>query len=158
MGSHYKGTAKEVRALSAFINLSRAMSSLETRLMPSLNSSGLTDSQFGTLEALLHLGPLCQAEIGKKILRSGGNITLVVDNLAKARLVRRRRDSRDRRFVTVFLTTKGRKLIGRVVPRQVKRIVREMGNLTPTEQETLRQLCRKLGKGGDKTSRKGDHK
>ena len=44
----------------------------------------MTVSQFGVLEALHHLGPLRQGEISAKLLRSGGNITLVVDNLEGA--------------------------------------------------------------------------
>ncbi len=44
---------------------------------------GLTESQFGVLDSLFHLGPMKQKEIGKKILKSGGNITMVINNLEK---------------------------------------------------------------------------
>ena len=51
----------------------------------------LTISQFGVLEALYHKGPLCQRDIAAKILKSTGNITMVIDNLEKRELVRRER-------------------------------------------------------------------
>lgn len=50
------------------------------------------------LEALYHKGPLCKRDIAAKILKSTGNITLLIDNLEKNGLVRRERDNEDRRF------------------------------------------------------------
>ena len=49
----------------------------------------LTAPQFGVLEALYHLGPLCQKDLAAKILKSSGNMTMVIDNLEKRDLVRR---------------------------------------------------------------------
>ena len=64
MPSHYKGAENEVRALNAFINLMRASDSLAARGALLLESQGLTHGQFGTMEALFHLGPLCQRALG----------------------------------------------------------------------------------------------
>jgi CDGSH-type Zn-finger protein len=43
------------------------------------------------------------------------------------------------------LTTKGRKLISGTFPRHAAKIIEEMGVLSSAEQETLGNLCRKLG-------------
>jgi MarR family 2-MHQ and catechol resistance regulon transcriptional repressor len=99
------------------------------------------------LEALLHLGPLCQRDLGEKLLRSGGNIVMVVDNLEKRGVVERKRGKQDRRFVTVRLTGKGRRLIARIFPCHVAVLVKEMGALSASEQEKLGHLCRRLGRG-----------
>jgi MarR family 2-MHQ and catechol resistance regulon transcriptional repressor len=147
MGTHYRGTKDEVRALNAFIKLVRAADSVGARLKDSPAEAGLTDGQFGALEALYHLGPLHQRELGAKLLRSGGNVTMVVDNLEKCGLVRRERGVEDRRFVTVHLTDAGRRLIARLFPRHAARVTAEMSVLTPAEQDELGRLCRKLGKG-----------
>jgi len=104
--------------------------------------------QFGVLEALLHLGPMTQCVLGEKLLRSGGNITLVIDNLEKHGLVRRERQTEDRRTIVIHLTPKGMRLIKRVFPAHAKMILKEMSQLEPKEQEDLRRLCRKLGTGG----------
>jgi MarR family transcriptional regulator, 2-MHQ and catechol-resistance regulon repressor len=145
MATHYRGSASEKAALDAYIKLMRAADSVTTRLDPLMRAADLTVGQFGTLEALFHLGPLCQRDLGRKLLRSGGNITVVVGNLARRGLVRRTRGPRDRRFVTVTLTDKGRRLIGGLFPRHVQHVVREMGALTLVEQAELARLCRQLG-------------
>lgn len=147
MPTHYKGSAKAVRALNAFINLARASDSLMARMSLQLESEGLTAGQFGVLEALLHLGSMCQKTLAEKLLRSGGNITLVVDNLEKHGWVRRERQKDDRRKIVIHLTTEGRRVVSELVPRHVEAIVKEMGRLDRREQEALRQICRKLGRG-----------
>ncbi|MBT4501581.1 MAG: MarR family transcriptional regulator [Gemmatimonadetes bacterium] len=146
MGTHFNGTEREVRALDAYIKLLRATESVVARLSHQLrDENGLTVSQFGALEALLHLGPMSQRDLGTKLLKSSGNITMVVDNLEKRDLVERRREGNDRRVVTVHLTPKGRQLIVEVFPRHATLISDELEILTPEEQETLGRLCRKLG-------------
>ena len=102
-------------------------------------------SQFGVLEAIYHVGPLSQAELAKKILKSTGNITMVIDNLEKRGLVRRERKEGDRRYYAVQLTPEGKKLISSIFPRHAGKIVETMNILTKAEQETLGQLCKKLG-------------
>ena len=146
MLTYYQGTAKERRALGAYIKLLRAADSVRNRAMDHLSGSGLTPSQFGTLETLLHRGPLCQKDIASKLLVSGGNITMVIDNLEKRGLVVRRRSRDDRRYITVTLTASGRHLISGVFPRHVARVVEELSVLTPAEQDILGNLCRCLGK------------
>lgn len=145
MPTHYRGTETEVRALNALINLARALDSLGARLGVELQESGLTPPQFGVLETVYHLGPMCQIELGRKLLRSGGNITVVVGNLQKRGLIRRERLTGDRRMVGVYLTADGREMIEQLFPKHVAALVRQFSVLEPEEQETLRRLCKKLG-------------
>jgi len=145
VGTHYAGSEEEVRALNAFIKLTRATESLNAAMNSLLSDAGLTVSQFGTLEVLYHLGPLCQSQIGDKILKSGGNMTLVIDNLEKRGLVRRERDAHDRRQITVHLTEAGRHLIADYLPQHVAVITELLGALSPQEQEQLGALCKTLG-------------
>jgi MarR family 2-MHQ and catechol resistance regulon transcriptional repressor len=147
--THFKGDSGTKRALNALINLSRASNSVQTRLSVGLDRHGITTSQLGILEALFHLGPMCQRALGDKLLRSGGNITMVIDNLEKHGLVQRVRQEDDRRMIVIHLTSPGRKLISRVLPQHAKEVVKEMSRLTASEQEELRRLCRKLGRGGE---------
>jgi MarR family 2-MHQ and catechol resistance regulon transcriptional repressor len=110
-----------------------------------MSAAGLTISQFGVLEALHHKGPLCQRDIAAKILKSTGNITLVIDNLEKQELVKRERTSEDRRYLTIRLTGKGEALIGTVFADVEAAIIAEMNALSQDEQEMLGRLCKKLG-------------
>ncbi len=143
--SSYRGTPDELRALNAYVKLMRASESVSARTQRHLSDAGLTVSQFGVLEALYHLGPLSQAELAKKILKSSGNITMVIDNLEKRDLVKRERRQEDRRFYAIRMTPQGKKLIKGIFPAHAGRIVEAMNALTKTEQETLGNLCRKLG-------------
>jgi MarR family 2-MHQ and catechol resistance regulon transcriptional repressor len=146
MPTHYSGTAEETRALDAWIKLSRAADAFGARLAQHGALGDLTISQFGALEALLHLGPLRQGEIGAKLLRSGSDITMVIDNLERRGLVTRQRDPADRRAVIVTLTEAGRSRIEGVFPCHVAAVVEAMSVLAPDEQEMLGRLCKKLGR------------
>ncbi len=146
MGTHYKGSEKEVRALDAYIKLVRVTESIVARLGHQLRAQhDLTLSQFGALESLLHLGDMSQGELGRKLLKSSGNITMVVDNLEKRDLVQRCRDTGDRRVVMVRLTAAGRQLIAGIFPAHAQAITEEMGHLSKDEQTKLAALCKKLG-------------
>ena len=146
MPTRYKGTTREIAALDAFIKLNRSVNAVQARLLPPLQKEfGLTESQIAVLEATFHLGPLPQGELCRKILRSGSNVTTVVDNLERAGLVRRERDAEDRRIQIVHLTEAGRDLLVRALPVHVKRITRTMSALEPEEQRELGRLCKKLG-------------
>lgn len=146
MGSRHDGSAKEQLALSAFINLTRAANSLTARQQRRVADDGITLTQFGVLEALYHVGPLAQKQLGDKLLKTSGNMTMVVDNLEKRGLVTRNRRSDDRRYVRIQLTPAGRRLIKRLLPEHLSEIVKEMSILTEEELDTLRNMCRVLGK------------
>lgn len=155
MGSRHRGSEEEVLALNAFIKLERAAESVATRVHAHLAMENLTVSQFGVLECVFHLGPLCQRDIGQKLLKSGGNITMVVNNLEKRGLVRRERSSENRKFVSVDLTEEGRSVIRRVFPRHVAAVLKEVGVLPAPDQVVLARLCKAVGRptGSDPSSR-----
>jgi MarR family 2-MHQ and catechol resistance regulon transcriptional repressor len=145
MGTHYKGEKEDQLTLNAFIKLMRATNSINSRLNTHLSEVDLTVSQFGTLEAVYHLGPLNQKTLGEKLLKSGGNITLVIDNLEKCDLVERKRDPEDRRAMLINLTPKGEEFIADFFPKHLKHIRKEFAVLTSKEKEQLAKICKKLG-------------
>ena len=140
----YAGTPRERLALRTFVKLLRTANGLSARLNRPLAEAGLTESQFGVLEALLHLGPLHQRELAEKILRTNGNVTLVVDHLEKRGLVRRERGSADRRYIKVHLTHPGETLVKGLFPAHAARLAEELSVLTEEEQHELGRLCRRL--------------
>jgi MarR family 2-MHQ and catechol resistance regulon transcriptional repressor len=146
MPTRYKGTPDEVLALDTIIKLSRSLNSVQARLTPQLQKEfGITESQFGVLEALLHLGPMPLGQLCHKILRSGSNLTTIVDNLERDGLVTRVRDEGDRRVQIAELTEKGREVIARAFPVHASRVTSLMSTLTDEEQRELGRICRKLG-------------
>ena len=147
MPTHYEGTPDEVLALDTYIKLSRAIESIDARLLRQHTLDGLTITQFGVLEVLYHLGSLSQTGIGAKLLKSGGNITLVIDNLEKHGLVKRRRCESDRRIMWVDLTPQGRAKIEAILPVHVAAISAELSILQDDELLELGRLLRKVGRG-----------
>jgi DNA-binding MarR family transcriptional regulator len=75
-------------------------------------------------------------------------VTYVISHLEKRGWVRRERVKDDRRKLLVRLTPAGKKVVQDALPGHVQAIVREFSRLSLDEQETLRRLCRKLGRGG----------
>jgi MarR family 2-MHQ and catechol resistance regulon transcriptional repressor len=146
MGTHYQGSKKEQRTLNAFIKLMRASESINNRLNRHLaEEADLTVTQFGVLEALYHLGPLNQKTLGEKLLKSGGNITLVIDNLEKRNFVERQQDPNDRRAMLIHLTKEGESFIASFFPKHLENIKNEFSVLKEKEKEELARLCKKLG-------------
>jgi MarR family 2-MHQ and catechol resistance regulon transcriptional repressor len=147
MPTHFAGTRPERRTLDTFVKLTRCTDSLLARIAARETIGDLTFSQFAVLEALYHLGPMTAGEVSQKILKSGSNLTTVIDNLERDDLVRRERDKNDRRVVNVHLTEAGTSKIEAVLPGHVSALVDEFSILSASEQETLGRLCKKLGKG-----------
>lgn len=147
MPTHFTGSRAEMRTLDTFIKLTRCTNSILARLAERQTVSDLTYSQFAVLEALHHLGSMTQGEISSKILKSTSNLTTVIDNLERDGLVRRERDTTDRRVIHVHLTEAGKAKIEAVLPNHVAALVQEFSVLSANEQETLGELCKKLGKG-----------
>lgn len=135
-------------ALGTFVKLRRAANTLTARLNPVLlRQHRLSESQFGVLEALWHLGPMPQARLCEKLLVSGSNLTTVIDNLEKRGLVRRDDNPDDRRAHLVRLSEKGRALVAATFPDHAARIRDLLGVLSAADQKQLGRLCRALGRG-----------
>ncbi len=134
-------------ALGAYVKLLRASRAVLTRVEPRLAAHGLTPTQLGVLEALLHKGPLSPGELSRKVLTSPGNMTDVIDKLAARDLVARQRDRGDRRHVRIDLTACGRALISELFPAHAADIAAAMAGLSECELELLGTLLRRLGQG-----------
>jgi MarR family 2-MHQ and catechol resistance regulon transcriptional repressor len=88
----------------------------------------------------LPLGELCQ-----KQLVSGGNMTVVVDNLERDGLVQRIPSPNDRRVIVVRLTAKGKKLFDKIFPQHARYVTELVSVLTDEDQDRLAALLKKLG-------------
>ena len=108
--------------LKALIALSRCTQNVHKREYKTIKEGGLTVSQFAVLEILYHKGDLKVCEIIDKILSTGGNMTVVIDNLVKENLVKRCTDPKDRRVNLISITEEGRNLISDIFPKHLENI------------------------------------
>jgi MarR family 2-MHQ and catechol resistance regulon transcriptional repressor len=132
-------------ALDAYVKLLRASRAVLARVEPRLTAAGLTTTQFGVLEAILHKGPLSQRDLSLKVLTSPGNMTDLIDKLESRGLARRVRQKADRRAVRVELTSAGMALIEPLFAAHAGDIDAAMAGLDGTELRQLGALLRKLG-------------
>src|SRR6267143_2327859 len=139
---------QDTSGVHVWLVLGKAFRALAAHAGESLNESrtGLGDSDFRVLEALLHKGPLPVNTIGPKVWLTPGSISVAVDRLVKKGLVARKERSQDRRVRQVELTGKGRALIVRGFREHATAMEKAMRVLSKKERLTLQRLLKKLGK------------
>ena len=132
-------------ALGMWVKLARASATFGRLTNVDIQSYGLTQPQFSVIEALGHLGPMKMGSFCSKLLTSGGNITVVIDNLEKEGLVERVACPGDRRATNVQLTSKGQKLFNDIFEKHAQFVAKLASVLSEQEQMQLSNLLRKLG-------------
>ncbi len=132
------------KQVETYHRLQRISGVLEHAVARSFASQGLTSSQFNTLRLLAEQGPLAQRDIADQLLKTGGNVTLVVDNLSARSLVERNRDTVDRRVIYVSLTEQGRKVFHELCPAHIKLVHAAIGVLSESELNTLIKILEVL--------------
>ncbi|MCF7808935.1 MAG: MarR family transcriptional regulator [Candidatus Marinimicrobia bacterium] len=145
MGTHYKGSQRENLVLDTWIKLSRAKNTLDTTMRHNVEAQGLTLSQFGVLEVLLHLGPLAVKDIGGKLLMTPANLVTIIDNLVKQDLVQRMPSELDRRSTIIHLTSKGNGQIQSVFENHLNELMQCFSSLDDSQLLTLGSLAKDLG-------------
>lgn len=100
----------EIPEVIAYEGLVRASDFAVLTVSRGLHNYGLTPTQFEVMKMLRILGPQSQRELAGLLFKTGGNISLVIDNLERSDLVVRIRQEKDRRQVYVQLTVKGERL------------------------------------------------
>lgn len=132
--------------LGTYLKLHRAWVSLTARLAPVLAEFDLTLSQFSVLEALHNFGAIRQCEVSDKIMKSDGNVTMVIKNLERMELVSRKRLTKKHRDLTVFLTPAGGRVTVAAFQAFKEALEKELSVLTPEEKATLGKLSKRLGR------------
>jgi DNA-binding MarR family transcriptional regulator len=106
---------------------------------------GLTMEQFTVLAAMKYIGHTASpSDIAEWIGRTPNTISMIVDRMVKAGLVRRTRDRKDRRVVRVVATKKAEDAFGRAIPAGWDFIHRVMLPLSPADRQTLAQLLERI--------------
>jgi MarR family 2-MHQ and catechol resistance regulon transcriptional repressor len=105
---------------------------------------GLTTEQFGVLASIKSRGPLRPSDLGAILERAPNSMSMLVDRMVKAGLVRRTRDRKDRRVVSVSLTSKGEKAIEPAIPAGWEFIHEILSPLSHNDQRALADMLETL--------------
>ena len=126
--------------------LVKAFQAASKYLYAGLAETGIDDTDFRILEALLNKGPLPVNTIGPKVFLTPGSISTAVERLVERGLVSRVESPEDRRIRVVSLTPKGKRLIAPVFRKHAAEIRRVLADAGPKELRALATTLKKIGK------------
>jgi DNA-binding MarR family transcriptional regulator len=127
---------------AALARLERVTERLRREIHLVLRARGMTLTQYNVLRTLYNAGSngLTCSELGSRLAGTDPDITRLLDRLAKQRLVRRRRDVRDRRAVLTEITDEGRQLVESVIPSLDCRVRGLFEHMTPARLQLMIDL------------------
>jgi DNA-binding MarR family transcriptional regulator len=96
--------------------LSRAGDALDSCLDLVVRRYGISNEQARLLSCIKSRGPMRPVDIAALLERAPNSMSMLVDRMVKAGLVRRTRDRKDRRAVFVSLTNKGNEAVEPAIP------------------------------------------
>lgn len=105
-----------------------------------LEPFGLTPFHWVVLCCLWQEDGLATSSIGERLQQVGGTLTGVLDRMEERGLVRRERDSRDRRIWRIWLTEAGKELETVLPPIAGEIRDKALTGFSPVEQEQFSQL------------------
>jgi MarR family transcriptional regulator, 2-MHQ and catechol-resistance regulon repressor len=125
--------------------LVKAFQAASKYLYAGLAETGIDDTDFRILEALLNQGPLPVNTIGPKVHLTPGSISTAVDRLVERGLVSRVESPEDRRVRIVSLTPKGKRLIAPIFRKHTAEINKVFADASPKELRALESILKKIG-------------
>jgi MarR family transcriptional regulator, 2-MHQ and catechol-resistance regulon repressor len=126
--------------------LVKAFQAASKYLYAGLAETGIDDTDFRVLEALLNKGPLPVNAIGPKVFLTPGAISTAVDRLVERDLVSRVESPEDRRVRVVSLTQKGKRLIAPIFRKHAAEIRKVFAYASPKELRALETILKRIGK------------
>jgi DNA-binding MarR family transcriptional regulator len=136
MGSKLQEEIKQTRPFAsleeeAMLNLQRTASRAQHNFQQIIKPLGLTSTQYNVLRILRGAGEdgLRCSEVGERLVSYDPDITRLLDRLQKQKLVRRKRDNKDRRVIYTTITEEGLRLLKELDPlvsSQAKQVLKHM--------------------------------
>jgi DNA-binding MarR family transcriptional regulator len=142
-------TKKVLRpSVVSWIYIMRFYALMTRRADKILKEHGLTLAQFDVIAQLGAMDECCtQGALCERLMVTKGNVSGVIDRMAKEDWLMRVEDEKDRRCNRIHLTAKGKKIFEKVVPVHEEWIDEKFSLITRQEQSELRDILRKLLKG-----------
>lgn len=119
----------------------------------SLSEMGLSLAEFRVLRVLFETGPRVMVTLAMEQGMTAPGMTMVIDRLEEAGLVRRVRSDADRRAINVAITGKGGEKLKRAMRLHDRFVERAIEGLTNQEIDSfITTLNRVIGAAGNRTS------
>ncbi len=130
--------------LRLWSSLSSCYQAVKRKVETLLHEKGLSLPQFNVLQLLSGQSPLSISTVMEKIQSTPGNMTVVIENLARDGMIEKARDDRDKRVNLVSITQKGRSVLKELYPPHIINIQNLFNCLDPREKSALNDLSLKL--------------
>ncbi|MFM1895728.1 MAG: hypothetical protein RLZZ385_802 [Pseudomonadota bacterium] len=124
------------RTDQVIVALRRVIRSIELHSRSLMSTHGLTGPQATLLRALL-AKPLTAGDLAEQVNLSQGTVTDILNRLEQRQLLRRTRDTEDRRRVIVELTDTARSMLSSAPPLLQERFSSRFNQLADWEQSLL---------------------
>lgn len=137
----------DVSPVGVFGRITRIERHKTTALREIYRSHSIDAGEYDVLAALRRNGPphrLTPTELYRSVMVTSATMTERIDRLERRRLVERTRSDRDRRSVSVELTTAGRKLIDQAAADLLATQAHLLEGLTEPDRRALTRLLAKL--------------
>ena len=133
-------------ALRLWLRLLTCTLLIQQRVRLQLRESfGISLARFDLMAQLeRHPGGLKMGELSKRLMVTGGNVTLLTDQLVAEKLVERRPIPGDRRAFAVRLKPKGKRLFDEMAATHERWVIDMLGDLPRTDHARLYTLLGRL--------------
>jgi len=126
----------------ALLNIRRTSDRLQYSSQQIFKPLGITPTQYNVLRILRGAGEngLRCSEIGERLVSSDPDITRLLGRLQKQKLIRRKRDPKDRRVVHANITADGLRLLDEADPIVNQNVKEMLGHMSEDRLSTLVSL------------------
>ena len=128
---------KNSEASQLWSEMQRTHDMLKCREGQVLGKVGLSSEQFGVLMAICTNGSVRVTDIANQITRSVNSVSMLVDRMVKAGLVKRVRDKEDRRVVNVYITEKAKSILVQAIRAEEDFVLLVFSDMTLEGKQTL---------------------
>ncbi len=109
-----------------------------------LSRGQITFRQMVALHYAYHKPCVTMTELAHVLSIQTSSTTVLVDRLVRSKMLRRYRDTRDRRVVWVCITVKGKKVIGQILEQKRQSIAAIFGILSARERSLYLKILSKV--------------
>jgi DNA-binding MarR family transcriptional regulator len=112
-----------------------------------LKCYNLTLGRFHVLRVIIESQPVSMGDIHNELHMANSTVTVIVDYLHEAGLVKRKRDTEDRRVVLLEITEKGRKIMESLLEKRqvfMKKALLDMEDSAEELAQLLEELLNKI--------------
>jgi DNA-binding MarR family transcriptional regulator len=135
---------RKIHGFPAWLQIVRAYNYMEARVSADLRRADLTLARFDVLVVLAKFGPMSQQTLADTLSVTKGNVVGLIDKLSARGLVDRQPSKTDGRVNLLQVTPAGKRIVERILPRQMQLIAGLMRPLNPREVAALEALLARL--------------